>query len=329
MQTLTQLEALSLHYLHNSLAPSTARGYTSAMRAYKHFCIRHNVIAFPVSERTLMLFATHLASYSSHSNIKKHMAAIKHFSIIKGFITSFRGFERLYLLIRGVRRAQGTAHSVPQRRPITPPMLRTIRNNLFNSSRFYEDKIMIWAAITTAFFGFLRVSEYTSSHKSKFDPQVTLLTEDITLDSSTAKLLVKASKTDPFREGMYIRIAANDTELCPIHALRTYLPHHSTRRGPLFAFRDGKFLTANDINKILHATTHGAANISSHSLRIGAASTAAAMGCPKWLIQGMGRWTSDCFRRYIRISDDTIRSTSKSLAICNVPVPNDLRLHDD
>ena len=128
---------------------------------------------------------------------------------------------------------------------------------------------------------------------------------------------------------MYIRIAANDTDLYPIHALHRYLAHHPTRRGPLFAFRDGKFLTANDINKILHATTHSAANISSHSLRIGAASTAAAMGCPKWLIQGMGRWTSDCFRRYIQISDDTIRSTSKCLATFNVPVLNDLRLRDD
>ena len=329
MQTLTQLEALSQRYINNSLAPSTVRGYTAALRTYRYFCCGHNLSAFPVSERTLLLFATHISSYSSYTNIKKHMAAIKHFSVVSGLTTRFQDFERLYLLIRGIRRAQGTAHSVPQRRPITPAMLRVIRRNLFNSTRFHEDKIMIWAAITTAFFGFLRVSEYTSPHKSKFDPHVTLLVEDIDLDASSAKLLVKASKTDPFREGMHIRIAANDTDLCPIHALHRFLPHHPTRRGPLFAFRDGKFLTASDVNKILSATTHGAASISSHSLRIGAASTAAAMGCPKWLIQGMGRWTSDCFRRYIRISDDTIRTTSKSLATCSVPVPNDLRLHDD
>ena len=60
-------------------------------------------------------------------------------------------------------------------------MLRTVPKNLFNWSRFHEDKIMIWAFIT-----FLRVSEYTSSHKSKFDPLVTLLMEDVSIDSSSA-----------------------------------------------------------------------------------------------------------------------------------------------
>ena len=82
-------------------------------------------------------------------------------------------------------------------------------------------------------------------------------------------------------------------------------------------------VTRADINNILRDTSNGAANISSHSLRIGAASTAAAMGCPKYLIQSMGRWSSDCFRRYIRLSDTTIRNTSRAMARCNIPIPLD------
>ena len=136
-------------------------------------------------------------------------------------------------------------------------------------------------------------------------------------------LHLKTSKTDPFRQGITVRIEANNTFLCPVNALRHYVASHPNPQGPLFVFKNGTFLTRADVNALLKSTTNGAANVSSHSLRIGAASTAAAMGCPKYLIQSMGRWSSDCFRRYIRISDSTLRSASRALASCNIPVPLD------
>lgn len=304
-----------------SLAPSTRRNYDSALATYEWFCNDIGHQTFPVLEQTLILFATNLASYSSHQNIKLHMAAIKHFAIINGFPVSFKEYHRLYLLVRGIKRSLGSSRSLPKRLPITPPLLRIINQNLFNSSRHYKDKIMLWAAITTAFFGFLRISEYTSTRKTCFDPSITLLKQDLALTTEGAWIWIKASKTDPFREGVTVRIAANNTILCPINALRLYLPLHPSPSGPLFVFQNGGFLTRPDINKLLKDMTDGAANVSSHSLRIGAASTAAAMGCPKYLIQGMGRWTSDCFRRYIRISNDTIKNACRAIAQCDIPVP--------
>ena len=323
MSPLQQLRQSSEEYLHASIAASTRRNYMSALRSYSHFCRYHSIPCFPTSENTLILYATHVASYSSHANVKLHMAAIKHFSIIRGFSTPFGSFNRLYLLTKGIRRKQGSSHAVPKRLPITPTLLHTIAHNLFNSTRLYEDKTMLWAAILLAFFGFLRVSEYTSSHKTQFDPDTTLLFRDIDIRSDHARICIKASKTDPFREGVCVRVAANNTRLCPIRALHKFLSLHPSGHGPLFAFHNGRYLTRKDINDTLNSTTNGLANISTHSLRIGAASTAAAMGCPKWLIQGMGRWTSDCFRRYIRITDKTIRRTSKVLANCHIPVPSD------
>ena len=306
-----------------SLAPSTRRNYASAVMAYNTFCVSHNLVPFPPAEQTLILFATHISTYSSHSNVKLHLSAVKHHSIIQGDSIPFRDFDRLYLLLRGIKRSQGRTYSLPKRLPITPSLLRVINQNLFNSSRLFEDKVMIWAAITSAFFGFLRISEYTAQGKRTYDPSTTLLVEDIRVRNDSIKLYVKSSKTDPFRQGVTVRIEANNTILCPVNALRYYLSYRPKTNGPLFAFKNGSFLTRNDVNAILRDTSNGTANISSHSLRIGAASTAAAMGCPKYLIQGMGRWSSDCFRRYIRISDTTIRNTSRAMARCDIPIPLD------
>ena len=309
------------YYLAMSIAPSTRRNYSTAVGAYTTFCSLHDLVTFPPLQQTLILFATHIATYSSHSNVKLHLAAIKHHSITQGHNIPFREFEQLYLVLRGIKRAQGRTHSLPKRLPITPSLLRIMNQNLFNSSRFFEDKIMLWAAITTAFFGFLRISEYTTTRKTQFDPSVTLLLSDIRIRNDSIRLHLKTSKTDPFRQGVTVRIEANNTILCPVNALRLYVSRHPNPRGPLFVFKNGTFLTRTDLNTTLQDTSEGAANISSHSLRIGAASTAAAMGCPKYLIQGMGRWSSDCFRRYIRISDTTLRHASRAIASCDIPVP--------
>ena len=292
------------------------------MRSYHNFCNQHSLQSTPPSEQTLILYATHISSYSSHSNVKLHMAAVKHYTIIQGFPLNFKNFDRLFLLIRGIKRSEGKKYTLPKRRPITPNILHTIHNNLFNSTRVYEDKLMLWAALTTAFFGFLRVSEYTSSHKTKYDPSSTLLFEDITLSPNFATINIKGSKTDPFRQGIAMRLAANNTVLCPVNALNKYILSHPTKTGPLFTFSSHKFLTRKDINSLLSDSTNGLANTTSHSLRIGAATTAAAMGCPKWLIMSLGRWSSDCFRRYIRISNHTILNTSHVLANCINPIKN-------
>ena len=248
------------------------------------------------------------------------MAAIKHSITIQGYPSDFKSYNRLYLLIRGIKRSEGKKFSLPKRRPITPNILQIIQENLFNSSRIYEDKLMIWAAIISAFFGFLRVSEYTSTHKSKFDPSTTLLFEDVNIENDIANINIKASKTDPFRQGVTVRLAANNTPLCPVQALRRYMAIHPTKSGPLFRFQNQTFLTRKDVNNILVDTTDGLANTTSHSLRIGAATTAAAMGCPRWLIMSLGRWSSDCFRRYIRISNHTMINTSHILANCDNPI---------
>ena len=314
---MSELAVTADRLLVAAVAPSTYENYHGAYNRYHAFCNRHHLPPSPAGENTLIPFATHLSYTHAHSSIKIHMSAIAYYSAIRGDDVDFSKFRRLYYLMKGIRRTQGGSRRRRKRAPITPAVLKEININLFNSSRPYEDKIMLWAALLTAFYGFLRVSEYTSQRKTSFDPASTLLFSDMSFKKDgSVSLLIKKSKTDPFREGVMLRIAKNRSKLCPVNALRHLAKTHPTRSGPLFTFANGRFLSRRDINRVLVESTNGKVNISSHSLRIGAASTAAAAGCPKWLIQALGRWSSDCFRRYIRIPKKTIDDTSKSLARC-------------
>ena len=55
------------------------------------------------------------------------------------------------------------------------------------------------------------------------------------------------------------------------------------------------------------------ADYAGHSFRIGAATTAASKGSPHWLIQTLGRWSSDCYLRYIRTPAYVLADVSKRL----------------
>ena len=269
-----------------------------------------------ISERTLILFATELSSKMVHSNICCHIAAVKYFAHVHGFDLDITPFNRLYRLLRGIKRSQSNKFRKPPRVPITPPLLLSLGRNLWNSSYKFNDKLMLWAAMLTAFYGFLRVSEYTAPRVLAYDPDSTLCFQDLSITSpSSIQLNIKSSKTDPFRVGVQITLHANNSPICPIKAILPYLAHHPSRSGPLFVWQDGRFLTRPGLAAVLaRIKPPGVANMSSHSFRIGAASTAAAAGHPRWLIQALGRWSSNCFRDYIRIPKSTMSAVSRSLA---------------
>ena len=297
--------------LHKSLAPATTRAYNNAFQHYLHFCMKHNFKALPIFETNLMLFVTNISQHSV-SNIKIHICAIKHFSTLyTGQCRSH--YPRLYMLVRSIKRKN---KKLPKRAPVTLPKLKLVSQYLTTSSLPQHDKMMLWAAVTTAFFGFLRSSEYVSPQIRRYDPGTTLQFEDVTYKHPNIHINIKTSKTDPFREGCTICLSPSNAEVCPVTNLINYMNQHPVRSGPLFTYADHTLLTQRRLNALLKSAipTHNNSPVSSHSLRIGAATTAASAGLPRWLIQQLGRWVSDCFRSYIRIPQSTFKEVSNTLA---------------
>ena len=94
--------------------------------------------------------------------------------------------------------------------------------------------------------------------------------------------------------------------MCPLSAMLTYLESRTPfpTTGPLFTFQSGPFLTrgrlTNETRLLLSKGGLNSGEFAGHSFRIGAATTAASANLPPWLIKVFGRWSSDCFERYIK-----------------------------
>ena len=125
---------------------------------------------------------------------------------------------------------------------------------------------------------------------------------------------IKASKTDPFKEGAQVSLVKTFCSVCPFSALFKYCTLRGRFPGPFFIHQDGSFLTKHDVDALLQGCFHSQRGISTHSFRIGGATAAAKAGVPAHVIQLLGRWRSDAFKKYVRIAPHYFRHWSSSYA---------------
>ena len=230
---------------------------------------------------------------------------------------------RLQEVIRGiklreVRKGSSQAAQHP-RLPITPNILLTL-HGVWQSSPDRSSASLLWAAACLAFFGFLRTVEFTVPSAHLFDQECHLCTEDVAVDNSEYPsclyVLIKQSKTDPFRQGCTLVLGFTGKSLCPVSSLMAFLVTRVSQSGPLFTFQDSSYLTrARFVQERKRALTTGsidADKYNGHSFRIGAATITAEIGIEDSVIQTLGRWKSTAYLLYVKLSREYLAQYSVS-----------------
>ena len=106
---------------------------------------------------------------------------------------------------------------------------------------------MLRAPACTCFFGFLRSGEVVVPSDSEYDPAVHLSFRDVRLDNTMdpqfLEVTIKASKTDPFHQGVQVYLGRTNTDLCLVAAVLTYMVYRGTDSGPFFRYTRIRALT--------------------------------------------------------------------------------------
>lgn len=172
-----------------------------------------------------------------------------------------------------------------------------------------------------AFFGFLRCGEITCK---KANSVLFLKNFYVSFGCKCFVLWLRTFKTDPSSQGVDITIFENDV-FKPVHNMCLYM---QTRRSlscsphsPLFImdeFNHGpmhrdKFIHI--LRSLLMRIGLNNSRYAGDSFRIGAATAAAAAGVEDHMIKDLGRWSSDCYVRYIRTDPEVLKDMQRKL--CN------------
>lgn len=301
-------------YLWRGLAQSTRRNYDTPRRKYMTFCalagLRHpSGSCLPAKPRWLIEWVTSLAGRVKVKTIKLYLCGLKSYHIDLGFpVIAFQD-DRLERVTQGIKRE----HAEPGRRdrsPLTRDCLLKILRHLRYPS---FSNITLRAAFTLAFASFLRVGEFTYQKADlELGPNfrnwfLTKSSIQISEDGSHMAVNLPASKTDPFRQGVEIIVAASGDDACPVKAMSDFLgaDRHRPPLEPLFTADPARRLPFTrehviyQLRKLATAAGLGAGAWNGHSFRRGEATWAAGVGLPEQQIQALGRWTSAAYRSYI------------------------------
>ena len=272
-------------------------------------------------EKVLCQFVARLVQEGlKHRTVKSYLSAVRHLHIEEGEEDPFQApLNRLHYVLRGVKKTESERGGGSRERlPITPHVLRQIKA-VWSAKATDPDIVMLWAAACTGFFGFLRAGEMTVPSDTGYDPTVHLNRKDVAVDNvenpSVLRLTIKQSKTDPFRKGMNLFMGKTSTDICPVAAMLNYLVVRGNRPGPLFMFKDGRFLTrprlVTAVREALQRAGLDQSRYCGHSFRIGAATAAAASGIEDSIIKTLGRWRSLAYLEYVKIPRDQLANYSR------------------
>lgn len=185
-----------------------------------------------------------------------------------------------------------------------------------------RDKAILDCAIC-AFWGMARLAELTyDSQDGKPNRLNAVLCGDALRPSNNLShiyLAVRGTKTARPGVAQPILLNQQPNKLCPVKAVLRRVDSSSSADDSLFGYvkDDG---TRGNLTRSMVVTrcqqiwrSYGWNSISGHSFRVGGASLRAALGVDHADIQKLGRWTSDCYKLYIR--EYTDKDVTQTLAI--------------
>ncbi|CAC5378899.1 unnamed protein product [Mytilus coruscus] len=222
--------------------------------------------------------------------------------------------DRLSYILNSVKKLQKPRNK--KRLPITFEILEKIIFRLRQGVFTPFIDLMLEAVCTVGFYGFMRCGEFTVLKANQFDPSVNLCIGDIMFHKDMIVLKLKQSKTDPFRKGIDIQLHKVQNQICPFKILVKYLQvreslNQNLPSDPLFISQNSLALERNYfincIKQVLSICGFNPDHYNGHSLRIGAATTAGKAHIEDHLVKILGRWSSDSYCRYIRVSSTSIK----------------------
>ncbi len=334
------LERAAARYLWAGLASKTRGLYETGRRSYKDYCQKAvSTAAYPITVAKLAGWLAHLGDCGlDPKTIKGYLAAVRSSQLDIGFDDSeiFHA-PLLSCIIAGIKQKnnKNSNSKVPEKMPITRDLLLALVKGLNQANRAHAT---LHAAYCLAFAAFLRVGEITHTPTDLQDSNFGtwhLTRRSIQLESDKLYLSLPSSKTDPFRRGITLTVAASGDAACAVASLQNlFTKFPMPPEASLFqTYTNGggfarQYLTLalrsglKNLGIVVTADSSGGGG-GGYSFRQGAATAAKEVGLSDDEIQVLGRWKVDSYRLYLQMHQSHILNASTRIQRGAPAIPAD------
>jgi hypothetical protein len=282
----------------------------------------------PMDSPKTLTFIDWLASARNlkHSTINSYLAGIRQLHITRGLQAPDLRTDLVKLVLKGIANTDGIRTRQTRwtgRLPMTINTMLLFKKLIKNSQLAPQDKDLVWSVSTLAFAGAFRIHEILAKNESTFDPNFTLLTEDVTCTRSVGNAIlhikIKCPKESKSATPTLVDVYESTGPLCPVAAFRSWSEHKYRELGlPIFRLQNGTPLTGNRLNKIMKELLGPYTNaergfFATHSFRISLATMLGQAGFEDQEIMASGRWSSRVFERYIKLARTKRNITSRKI----------------
>ena len=261
------------------------------------------------------------------------------------YISEARAFyDRWFRAVLGVGAARSRIKQVLKgyaRTVVRPPKAERVGctpADLAEGMRRRQSTPMLRAAMTVCMSGLMRGCEVALGEKEQFEEDQHSTVDDVTVfewkGRPRAKIRMRKRKDLRVLRGKHDVVYLSGGAGGHIDAVAELREWIRARRAagiadnrPLFCWPDGSMLTVDELRDEVKACMQAVgldpANFGAHSCRIGGATAALAAGVSPQLIRLMGRWSSDIYEIYCRMSLEAAMGVGDSIASATVTPTSD------
>lgn len=286
--------------LRAARAKSTSKKYDNAFKAWEVWCHQNRVKSLPCEPLDISKYFIHLYHNNApYSRIESAFYGIKWYhDCIPCVNCNPCDCKFIRIVLQGMKKL--LSKPICKKEPITPEILSAIVANFGHASSKLIH-IRLCSMFLLAFAGFFRYDEISNLQRC-----------DVINFKSHIQIFVSKSKTDIYREGAWVIVAATGSSLCPVTMLNRYLvlanmtdetdegylfrPLYFSKKSGEHKTRPGKLSYTRCREMLIEALTAVGVDprpFGFHSLRSGGATAAANRGVPDRLFKKQGRWRSE------------------------------------
>lgn len=323
---------LQLHLLRG-WRDRTLLSYNAAVKKFQRFLSDHRqhpweLPASPADIYDFCLWAGRVESGAqSHDiaavSLKKYLFGIQAWHTFHDLPYPHVTDSRVKVLLRACERQDALTPARPQKPPVLLQHLLLLYHEWIHGS---EEDLASLDCVLVAFWGMMRLAEVTYEQDAGKPAWINLiLCQDVIqspLTSASVTLAVRGTKTAKAGEAQMVLLNSQPNVLCPVTAVKRRLSRMTASTDALFAYGDThrtNLTRSRLVNKCSRVwISLGHLGLSGHSFKVGGASFRAALGVPHEQIKHLGRWTSDCYKLYLRdYSEEDLSETVALLKYLN------------